>query len=332
MFTSIYTTTDTLVSLSSRLSSFLLETLSGELYFGRVGSTEIAPLGFSTNTIGKLSRSFIDEQGVVRVVSVYKAPYDYTSFAFSTAAASEMGYVAYIPVDSFLQHIDISSEFTLVPAFTSKGQIRFYAYKNLFSSQLYNWQIKHGDGQAVIHAVSAGEYVDCYIISDFVPEKTGIVSATSVRVDIDTTSTLLWQSVSLVSSSSWLLSDIGKTLVINAGSFLITSLVNSTHATAEVAQYPIADVSIDSLDWRLYDFAAYKELAGNFDQDAVVSVDSVGLFGVSLGSFAATDDCKFAFLIFSGRQDFPFRNRSCIRFNRLCGHPYKLYKGTFNLC
>ncbi|KAL3900188.1 MAG: hypothetical protein SGCHY_001510 [Lobulomycetales sp.] len=267
------------VSLKTSRYAFTLQDSGGSLFFGRPGSSEIAPLPYSVMD----SAHFISALGSVNVFRVNESA----------------SHLEYVPIVSSLPFIDISMPNTgLVFVPLSGTSSRFYARNGSFTDQIKNWEIRQAPngGTAWISDVH-GTFVDCVIMETFIPERRGLVQKSPIEGDgvteqlhISDTGSSNASIVLVLETSSWYLQDIGKTIILGGGSFLIVGVLNSTAVACEIFQYPASNYKYSDITWELYDFGKAVELIQNLNQAASISaVNSNGQQDVGIGPFAVAD-------------------------------------------
>ncbi|KAJ3023220.1 UNVERIFIED_CONTAM: hypothetical protein HDU68_008723 [Siphonaria sp. JEL0065] len=315
---------------SSRgVGNFVLQTNLKNIYYGRAGTVEIVKVNTFNPKTTNLVHVVMNEMGNVFGLTLETISSSYSS----TASDYPMGFLKTItgtirdstspylnkiriPLDSITVTADFSFGESLVPVFLGKYRVQFFAMTaSSFKSQHIGLMLSlSSGGVAVINSVSSlGHVADCTIKTLFTSDtstntpaiardlviSTAVGSSTTPLVSDSTTTITTSLTISGSGSGTWMYADIGKTVVANHGSFLITGLTSSTIATANVVRAPLSSGTVSSGNWQVYDFRSFAEYGqtgslalgtGNGVQTVTLSSSAL-IFTSSLrGMFLVTSD------------------------------------------
>ncbi|KAJ3139409.1 Golgi transport complex subunit 1 [Physocladia obscura] len=309
-------------------ASFALLTNFNNIYYGRAGINQIILARTFNPSAANLIEIMLDEMGdlfALNLTGLSSGTYSSLSSSYpmgflktisgnTRIAGSNSPYLSRvsIPLDSIVYANDSSFAAALVPVFIGAYRVQFYAVS--FGSRstflqshigLIITQIS-GEGKALINSVSSGGLVaDCTIVKSLVgdtnahtPAVAGSLTIPSITVgdvtdplvsDLTLTST----SLLTISGASWMMSDVGKTVVANFGSFLITSIASSTVASVTVYRQPLSVGLVASGSWFIYDFRAYIEYTQTYSQSITIGAVISGMQTVTLEPGVLTFSSSF---------------------------------------
>jgi hypothetical protein len=195
-----------------------------------------------------------------------------------------------IPLKSSVLMADSSFGSHLSPIFGTARNIKFWSAQtnNTFMTNHVSMQLTLDTGKA--HLVEPGRLSSLKYSQTF-SEETMNASLTimdpSFVLDIQkmvSMDNIPLNSVNLaLSNGTWSFSDIGKTVLFNYGSILITEIQSSTVAIGQVIYTPVSSGIAAPREWKMYDFRGFINYATYTDQSLSISSTN-GLFTVNLSA------------------------------------------------
>ena len=303
---------------------YALYTNLNRFFYGRATSTDIIQLSTVQRSTEYASRLYFDNVGALSLLSFEMTPaYSSVSSMFpigflqNPSGALRTGFIlkSSFATHSDVKNVDDSFPSSLAPVFVGFSKMQFYVNgASSFASHHRGYVVKQQNGGAVlIQDVSDdGKLISGIVQTDFVSDTvtqtpalagtltiSGLTSAdlgdvTSPTVTTSTSVTLVATLGSTV--TSWSSTDVGKTIVFNRGSFLITAVPNPSTVTALVVARPLSLTAATPGTWSAYDFRT--EISYTTDSNQLLTISSgPGTFmtaTLASGSFAFTDDCTIA--------------------------------------
>ncbi|KAJ3235481.1 hypothetical protein HDU81_000424 [Chytriomyces hyalinus] len=221
--------------------------------------------------------------------------------------------------ESAARVLDVSFAASIVPVFIGPWRVQFYASGAVNGAVFQDSHVgmrillAATGGSAVIKSVSSQGYIaDCVITQSFVGDSTTRTPAldrslviagntgavTSPTISDSTSYSTSTLTLSGSGSGVWYTSDVGKTVVANFGSFLITAYSSTTAVTVSVIRAPLTVGTVLTGSWSVYDFRSYIEYNTNSQSITIGSVSS-GLATVTLaaGTMTFSSALKGMFLV-----------------------------------
>ena len=285
-----------------------LVTNLNNVYCGNTASAQFILITSTSYTSSGLSAVIADASGNMGVLVTSSSTYSSSTISlmpcFVTSVSGTLrGTILErnnLPISSLVDDADYSFASSLVPVFLSPSRVQLFALgsasPNIFHQYFTGMAVTlTNGGSAVINSVSSdGLVADCQITSTLIsesPDQSPAVGATLTVTGFTTnlgdvttmgslstspsTITVTLTLSSLVSIYGWLYSDIGKTVVVNQASILITSLTSTTVATGSMVQLPYVQttntLTAKTGSWSIYDFRSFKEFAGNSAQSITLT-------------------------------------------------------------
>lgn len=300
---------------------FVFKTNSSNMFYGKISASEVVQVGTSSpnSNFNKLvglsgaSKSFaeISLNSSSCAGPTYPSGLVADSLGNLRSSSNPFILVTRVAIESNFNPIEYRFNSSLVPVFLDSTTVFMFIFDsiyNSFSQPNVNWKISQvnvaGGGSAIVQRIiSSGRIAECKIESQFVSESStnspalnNILTIFNSKISFVSSGNILnyttWDAVGLnlsppVSGGSvgagWLYSDIGKTIVVNQGSIIITSIVNNTYALGSIAYYPTSTTAAPTY-WNMYDFRSFAELAVSNQSATITSSGTTGLFFVSVNS------------------------------------------------
>ncbi|KAI9206844.1 cation channel sperm-associated protein subunit beta protein family-domain-containing protein [Polychytrium aggregatum] len=309
---------------------YVIETTAMGLYYGKDYSLGIARLASVSLNPASMSSAILNKAGGLNYVRLETVP-SYSSNqslypqgflkdSSGTLRSYPDSFVKRwtIPLQSLLGATDMSFGSALVPVMQQDGRLSFYAASTATSSTVFLPSHIGGliglasGGVVFIDGIdSSGRIAFGIIRTPLASDSASIAPALSSSLGISgatTTSSILAAliqptavtfnvTLTLISpptGSVWLYSDIGKTVIANSASILITGIVNSTMASGELYFGLTSSAVASPGTWGIYDFRSANNVALTQSQTlGVSSVANSTLVGLRLSagfmSFQYTD-------------------------------------------
>ena len=256
-------------------------TKSGRVYYGRVGSKVVVPV-MSAGWTGKKFLSF-DSHGQLAVLSPLEGKMD----------------VYFPPVRAYLPVLDSSLSLSLVPIIESNEEVFMYVsdIKNTgdkLVSNVMEQELTDTRGNLLLWSeISRDKKVlKAFVETEIQAEMgsvtlivQGAVAKSGKMTGLDFTSAGV--TVTII-GPSFTYADIGKALLVDTGSLLLTKLLNATSMEATVIK-PFDNVGTYS-SWAMYDFRPYVEYAKTADQVITLTNTGGNSYSVTLSAGAYSFD------------------------------------------
>lgn len=220
-----------------------------------------------------------------------------------------------IPIKFEKANLDESAGLTLIPIWNGPNSLQFYVNgSGSISKDLSGYKINHENGGefAISHISSDGKMLYGNLKSPLIPESEAQSPATFGLLSvlgITTRRDAIQQNypsqplnyvnlvVSNILSNGWIFSDVGKTIVFNMGSILITSITNNTYARGIVISPPKDTADAISGSWKIYDFRSFYEYPIDPTQSLTIIYNSTGSYGYPVPSLMSLNDLSKSYLL-----------------------------------
>ncbi|KAJ3088507.1 hypothetical protein HK102_008583 [Quaeritorhiza haematococci] len=296
---------------SPHMEKYALKTNRFDIYYGRADNLHVIhvhSMHFQPNSLGSIT---IDELG--RVSALLLVGSNGSLVRPNGTLPRNIIRPMLVPLYSEIVVTDEAFDATLVPIFLGQNRVRFRVYSvggsvssipGRFQPHHVEYVIaqKFANGRAVIREVSDdGTTVDCFITFPMVAEDVGLTPAVQHSLKVDTTNqpdasgnivaTLVLKArlEPITINNGWQFNDVGKTVFINAGSIVITKVLNSTVAEGHVIARPI---SYAVSEWALFNFREYVD-RGAASIDQVLSIQPVGSSSLTAYALLTTGSMNF---------------------------------------
>ncbi|KAJ3072725.1 hypothetical protein HDU98_003037 [Podochytrium sp. JEL0797] len=282
--------------------NFVLLTNSNNIYHGRAGTVEIVRVNTWNPRLGNLVEVMMDETGSafglsLATVSTYSSlsadyPMGFLKTVTGQTRDASNPYLSkvVIPLQSVAAVADVSFADTLVPVFMSLYRVQLYSPGGMFVASHVGMKVSIASGGVVVvNSVSGLGYVaDCTVTTLLVSDSaahalgqsitignTSLGDATNPLVADVALSSPTTLTLSMSGTGTWLLSDVGKSVVVNQGSFLITSITSDTVAAVHVIRAPLSVSMAASGSWKVYDMRSFREFCETGYNGQSITVDPV---------------------------------------------------------
>jgi hypothetical protein len=297
--------------------SYGLLTNFNRVFFGKVSSASLIPIRSFSAASTQLVDLLVDDSGTLDVLTVEAAvtypanaalyPIGFLKTSQGDLRTIDDSFLKKIPIPtrSLIPTADESFDVNLVPIFIGNTTVQFYAHTDTqsgtFLKRHEGYQIRTlKGGSAIITGVSDnGRLTNCSVISPFLAETETDSSALLLSLTLPSTTlgdmtaptitetpplTVITLTLSGSATGGWQASDVGKTVVANQASIVITSITSVTSASGKVIRPPLAVGNLAPGSWYMYDFRAYIEYATTPTQGVTVGSTSGNLATVTLAN------------------------------------------------
>ncbi|KAI8799872.1 hypothetical protein BJ742DRAFT_745733 [Cladochytrium replicatum] len=296
-----------------------LQTNLGKSCFGRAGTLDLVVVNKDEGNQQTRESIYFDELG-----AMYRIVLDI--FKVKESGQASIRRIP-VPVTSLLTVADFSFPSSLIPIPLSNDKLLLRTYPesvNRFYAQYLSYIISQtsqgsSGGCSVTDILYNGLVAECLTVAPFVQETKDNSPALNYGLTVDgvvtysvisnpqklnanmepVTFTLSSQDTSVVIQIGWLLTDIGKSITVNLGSFIVTGILNSTTATGLSVRGPVSKINnLASGLWKIYDLRSYKEDAKTLSQTVTITNYGINLFRVTVDAGYVTFKSDFLGMIF----------------------------------